>query len=147
MPPPDEDIAVPEAVFTQEKGSENPSSEGKNNPIGWPKRLKDWMAENGWFESPFTFSIKPDLYVGYEEQKAMLLSAIEEKHNISLVTGPTASSKTTLLKWAATNVPKNFDVLYAGKPPANTQKLVDISKNKSGAPWFLRLFMPNIKKP
>ncbi|MBS3054152.1 MAG: Flp pilus assembly complex ATPase component TadA [Candidatus Aenigmarchaeota archaeon] len=147
MPPPDEDIAVPEAVFTQEKGSENPSSEGKNNPIGWPKRLKDWMAENGWFESPFTFSIKPDLYVGYEEQKAMLLSAIEEKHNISLVTGPTGSGKTTLLKWATMNVPKNFDVLYAGKPPANTQELVDIFNNKYGAPWFLRLFMPNIKNP
>ena len=147
MPPPDEDIAVPEAVFTEENRAENPPPEGKNSVMGWPKRLKDWVAENGWSESPFTFSIRPELYVGYEEQKAALLSVIEEKHNISLVTGPTGSGKTTLLKWAALNVPKNFDILYAGKPPANTQELVDIFNNKYGAPWFLRLFMPNIKNP
>ncbi|MBI4019124.1 MAG: Flp pilus assembly complex ATPase component TadA [Candidatus Aenigmarchaeota archaeon] len=147
MAPPEEDIPVPEAPFTQEKGSENPSLEGKNSSIGWPKRVKEWITENGWFQSPFTFSIKPDLYVGYGDQKAALLSAIEEKHNISLVTGPTGSGKTTLLKWSAMNVPKNFEVLYTGKPPANTQELLDIFNNKYGAPWFLRLFIPNIKNP
>lgn len=143
----DEEITVPEGIIPFEASQKVPSSQVKNEGLGTPKRLKEWMAENGWSESPFTFSIKPDLSVGYRDQKDRLISAIEEKHNITLVTGPTGSGKTSLLKWTASNLPDGFDVIYVGKPPADTNELVDIFNNKYGLPWFLSIFFPNIKNP
>jgi type II secretory pathway predicted ATPase ExeA len=136
-------VGIPEANLSEN----TPHSEQVSDQYSQPKSVKEWITEKGWSESPFTFSIAPELYVGYEGQKKRLLSAIEEKHNISMVLGPTGSGKTSLLKWATTNVPENFDIIYVGKPPSNTEELIDIFNNKYGPPWFLRFFISNIKNP
>lgn len=98
----------------------------------------EWFAKAGWSSNPFTFTILPELFVGYAEQTARLLSAVEEKHKIILMVGPTGSGKTTTLKWMSSHLPKNYDYIYIGKPPKHTEEFVQIfnEKYKSFLPFF-----------
>ena len=69
---------------------------------------KEWFEKAGWTGNPFTFTILPELFVGYAEQTSRLLSAVEEKHKIILLIGPTGSGKTTTLKWMSAHLPPNY---------------------------------------
>src|SRR3989344_4887553 len=113
-----------------------PLIQSKNEPV--PLNSKEWLAKAGWKSNPFTFTILPELFVGYAEQTAKLLSAVEEKHKIILMVGPTGSGKTTTLKWMSSHLPKDYDYIYVGKPPRHTEEFVQIfnEKYKSFLPFF-----------
>ncbi len=108
-------------------------------------RTKEWMNEIGWSRSPFTFSIVPELFVGYIEQVNSIVTLLEEKHKVILLVGPTGSGKTTLLKWVSGNLPEEFDYIFIGKPPERAEEFVDIFNEKFRVPWYKRLFTSNIK--
>ena len=143
-----EDLGIPkEQKDGLEKGLERPQQQAvqsltKENA---GKGAKSWLKELGWSGSPFTFTILPDLFVGYNEQTQSITTMLEEKHKIILLVGPTGSGKTTLLKWVSERLPKGFDSIFIGKPPENPDEFVDIFNEKFKRPWYLRWFMPNIK--
>ncbi len=105
-----------------------------------PISSKEWLEKAGWSGNPFTFTILPELFVGYAEQTSKLLSAIEEKHKIVLIVGPTGSGKTTTLKWMSSHLPEKYDYVYIGKPPKHPEEFVQIFNEKYGS-WlpFFRL--------
>jgi type IV secretory pathway ATPase VirB11/archaellum biosynthesis ATPase len=94
-----------------------------------PKRkltALEWFAEMHWSRNPFTFTIIPELFVGYQDQLDRVLMALEERHKFVYLAGPTGSGKTTLLKWLLSRIPREFDVLYVAKPPERPEYFKDI---------------------
>lgn len=134
----------------EEKPDENGLKNFQEKP---PEALKikrsarEWFSMFGWRSNPFVFNTDPSLFVGYNEQKGEILSILEEKHRLVLLAGPTGSGKTTLLKWISLNMPRNYDYIFIAKPPASSEELVSVFNSKFKVPWFLRLFIPNIKNP
>ncbi len=110
-----------------------------------PQDVRMWLSRHGWKQDPFTFSIEPDLLVGYIEQTNQILRMIEEKHKLLLVVGPTGSGKTTILKWAAKHLPQNFVSIFIAKPPASVAEFVDVFNEKFQIPWYRRPFSSHIK--
>ncbi|MDI6720826.1 MAG: ATPase, T2SS/T4P/T4SS family [Candidatus Aenigmarchaeota archaeon] len=104
---------------------------------------KEWFEKVGWNGNPFTFTILPELFVGYSDQTSRLLSAVEEKHKIILVVGPTGSGKTTTLKWMALRLPANYDYVYIGKPPKHADDFVQIFNEKYTS-WFIFSRIKNV---
>lgn len=90
---------------------------------------KKWLEMFGWKRNPFTFDIKPLLFVGYDEQRNMLMNVIQQRHKIILISGPTGSGKTTLVKWTKTNLPDDFYSIYVGKAPEEPHGLIDVMTN------------------
>ncbi len=98
--------------------------------------VAEWFSEMHWTGNPFTFSIIPDLFVGYRRQVERLLMALEERHKFVYLAGPTGSGKTTMLKWISEQMPKEFDVLYIAKPPERPEQFIDIFKARYRKSWF-----------
>lgn len=107
--------------------------------------INDWLQKIGWRRNPFNFTIEPSLFVGYADQKNMLLRAIEEGHKLILVSGPTGSGKTTMLKWVTERLGKDYKTIFLGKPPDVAERFIDILNYEFRAPWLFRPFMPHIK--
>ncbi len=103
---------------------------------------KEWFNKVGWQANPFTFSILPQLFVGYSDQTQRILRVLEEKHKVSLIIGPTGSGKTTMLKWVTANLPSDFDYIYIGKPPMKPEEFVDIFNVKYRSNWVIRFLFP-----
>lgn len=99
---------------------------------------KEWFKARHWSGNPFTFNILPSILVGYNEQKQHILLNLEEKHKFILVSGPTGSGKTTLMKWVQGNLSKEFDTLYISKPPKSPEQFVEIFNDRFRKPWFLK---------
>jgi type II secretory pathway predicted ATPase ExeA len=110
-----------------------------------PQIVKKWLNDVGWSTNPFTFRILPSASVGYSNQREEILSLLEEKHKIIMVTGPTGSGKTTLLKWISDNLPLGYDHIYIAKPPYKPDEFVRLFKENFKISWFLRPFNPNIR--
>jgi len=122
------------------------SSESSNPVFEETQRtmsVEEWLSSMRWTSNAFTFSIDPSLFVGYNDQMKRITNSIKEKHKISLVTGPTGSGKTMFLQRIA--LQNKYVFLYIGKPPAEAEEFVKIFNEKFRAPWYLRLFMPNIR--
>jgi len=138
----------PEKEEKEHKEHKNYIKQHENKHESEPKKqqgiVKNWLKRMGWRGNPFTFSIIPDLFVGYKEQTKRILMAIEEKHKIILLYGPTGSGKTMLLKWIIKNMNENFDMLYVAKPPSRPEEFVEIFNNKFRRGLFA-FIMPNIK--
>lgn len=100
--------------------------------------LSDWMRKQGWSRNPFTFSIDPKLLVGYKEQGEEILTALQARHKLCLLVGPTGSGKTTLLKWISSQL--GYANLYISKPPQSPEGFADILNQK-----FKPLFWKKIK--
>ncbi len=105
---------------------------------------REWFNKVGWSGNPFTFSILPQLFVGYSDQTQRILRVIEEKHKVSLIIGPTGSGKTTMLKWVSANLPSDFDYIYIGKPPMKPEEFVDIFNIKYRSNWLVRFLFPGV---
>ncbi len=143
-PQPADSPSEPDKQIRQE-----PPSEARVKPTEKPeKTTKEFFQAFGCSENPFTLSIEPSIFVGYEEEKTGIIRAIEERHKLSLVLGPTGSGKTSLLRWLAFKLQDSYDIIYIGKPPANSAEFIDIF-NEHFKPNFLmrilRLFIPHIR--
>ncbi len=90
----------------------------------------EWFAQMGWKGNPFTFSIIPEMFVGYKSQFERVQMALEERHKFIYLAGPTGSGKTTLLMWVMDKLPKDFDALYVAKPPEHPHQFVDLFNGK-----------------
>lgn len=86
--------------------------------------VEKWFSEMGWKENPFTLKISPEIFVGYAKQREAALRQIKEGHKITLITGPTGSGKTSMLKWLEST--QEVKTLYLTKPPKRPEEFVDI---------------------
>lgn len=113
-----------------------------------PERIERWFDYQGWHSNPFILSIIPNLFVGYEEQKKQLLTAVHERHKVCLLLGPTGSGKTNALKWLSEELKKNqeFMPLFLGKPPIKSDEFVGIFSDLFRPKWLAFLGLKsNIK--
>ncbi len=120
-----------------EKPAERTESRQKSSADTYRIDAKGWFRARNWSSNPFTFSILPSILVGYDKQKQRILLNLEEKHKFILISGPTGSGKTTLMKWVQGNISKEFDMLYISKPPKSPEQFVEIFNEKFRQPWFL----------
>ena len=97
------------------------------------------FSKYGWNEDPFTLKIDPKLFTGYGEQVRALEKHVSDHHKIALVTGPTGSGKTSLLKWLEINM-SGCAKLYVSKPPEKPDQFVGIFTDIFGVSFFDRLF-------
>jgi type II secretory pathway predicted ATPase ExeA len=97
--------------------------------------VAEWLQAMRWRTNPFVFSIVPSLFVGYRSQTERIMNAIEERHKLLLILGPTGSGKTTILKWLSVKL-RHADALYIGKPPKNAEDFVEIFNAKYRKPWY-----------
>ncbi len=89
---------------------------------------REYFKKFGWRSNPFTFTISPDLMVGYGEQSNALLQHVFNDHKFALISGPTGAGKTTILLWlrAQLKAYRRFLPIYVPKPPRNVEELVDL---------------------
>ena len=119
-----EQPSVEAKVDNQEyKYSEKDSSHNIHTAPAAENRMgvADWLRAMKWQTNPFIFNINPSLFVGYRNQTDRVMMALEEKHKIILVLGPTGSGKTTLMRWLQSRL-KKYEVLYIGKPPQKAEE-------------------------
>lgn len=124
-------------LIGSEKPAERTESREKSSTDVHRIDAKGWFRARNWNSNPFTFSILPSILVGYDKQKQRILLNLEEKHKFILISGPTGSGKTTLMKWVQGNISKEFDTLYISKPPKSPEQFVEIFNEKFRQPWFL----------
>ena len=103
---------------------------------------EEWLKEHKWSGNPFVLNIRPELFVGYNNQINDLIRNIKEKHKVILLLGATGSGKTTMLKWLSSTFNHGYEFVFVGKPPQRPEEFVDIFNEKY--PRF-RLFGPSIK--
>lgn len=107
------------------KPSEKPAA---TPPI--PISASRWFSRMHWKTNPFTFTINPDIFVGYKKQEERLFMALEGRHKFIYLAGPTGSGKTTMLRWLSKRLDKKFDTLFVAKPPAKQEEFVYIFNEK-----------------
>ena len=111
---------------------------------GQPIKFSEWMKKFGWKKNPFIFEIRPDLIVGYDEERQQLLDYVSQGHRAVLLTGPTGAGKTTILKWLEKSL-KNRKVFFISKPPETQDELVEFFSYELRKPWPLSLFSRKIR--
>lgn len=122
-----------------------PASQTKEIDIMPKNDVVLWLSRMGWRENPFTFNILPSIFVGYHDQITRIMMAIEEKHKVMMILGPTGSGKTTLLKWITNNLSNDFKAVYIPKPPENISGVVDLFNNTFRRRLINRIFSKKIK--
>ncbi|MFH1294475.1 MAG: AAA family ATPase, partial [Candidatus Aenigmatarchaeota archaeon] len=83
------------------------------------EQLAEPMKLFGWDSNPFTFQILPEIYVGYENERQLIVSSLAAGEKFFLVLGPTGSGKTTFLKNLAMQLDSN--AIYIPKPPKHAE--------------------------
>jgi type II secretory pathway predicted ATPase ExeA len=92
----------------------------------------------GWIANPFILKIDPKLFTGYHEQVEAVKMHIADKHKIAMVSGPTGSGKTSMLKWLEEELHETNPVLYISKPPQKPDEFIDIFTETFGVSFWLR---------
>ncbi|MCX6815350.1 MAG: ATPase, T2SS/T4P/T4SS family [Candidatus Aenigmarchaeota archaeon] len=139
--PKKEDLSLTKEEVVKEEQKAEPThhhEEQKHEPAHSNTRkmsVPDWLNAMKWSTNPFIFNIMPSLFVGYRSQTERIMMALEEKHKLMLILGPTGSGKTTLLKWLSLRL-RNYDVLYIGKPPKMAEDFVEIFNSKYKKHWY-----------
>ena len=143
-------VPIPDSLINDYPSPNNPDSEPKKDhskiqekPPEKAVSLRAWLELVGWKKNPFIFNITPELLVGYRRQIEKIERALEEKHKIVMVVGPTGSGKTTLLKRISEN--PNYSFIFIGKPPKSPEEFVDIFNEKFKIRPPKSWFIPNIK--
>lgn len=113
----------------------------------------EYFSKFGWTNNPFTFTISPDLMVGYSQQTESLLSHIFNQHKAAMVIGPTGAGKTTILHWLNVQIKayNGFKSYYIAKPPNKKEDLIEIFKHHLGYSFvdrirFSKINMNNISR-
>ncbi len=120
--------------------------EKKERDVEIEKKIRDWFEKQGWRGNPFVLSVISSIFVGCEEEKNRLISAIEENHKVTLILGPTGSGKTTALKWLEKRFEKNNKIVkFVSKPPEDIESLLELFNNIFKPIWPLSIFFPKIK--
>jgi type II secretory pathway predicted ATPase ExeA len=152
----DENSEIPESTPT-ETNSQEPvaattvpqeqpiASQTKETEVILKNDVNLWLSRMGWRENPFTFTIMPSVFVGYRDQITRIMMAIEEKHKVMMILGPTGSGKTTLLKWINDNLDNDFRSVFIPKPPENTAEIVELFNSMFRRSIINRLFTRKIK--
>ena len=104
----------------------------------YEKSTHEWLQQQGWKENPFTLKILPVAFVGYSDQLKRLTRHISEGHKFALVIGATGSGKTTLLALLRDELSREYDVIYAPKPP-NMEELTELILERYPRSVFQRL--------
>ncbi|MFH0949496.1 MAG: ATPase, T2SS/T4P/T4SS family [Candidatus Aenigmatarchaeota archaeon] len=130
--------------FDKMKGPNIPNIERIEKPVSMAMQTERWLKTRGWKNNPFTFSITPSLFVGYDYERQQLLNVLKEMHKLVMILGPTGSGKTTLLRWLAENL-KGFKIIYLEKPPGDPAEFVSVMNESFKPPIFFRPFISNIK--
>jgi len=107
-------------------------------------KLAEWLKNRNWNANPFVFSINSSILVGYEKQKAELMTFLESGHKIALLVGPTGSGKTSLLRWLSDNS-NGYKIIYISKPPLQIDEFVYVINDNFKHRWLG--FISNIKNP
>ena len=84
--------------------------------------LNPWLVKVGWTKNPFILDIQPGLMAGYNDEVEKLVKNINESQKYVLITGPTGSGKTTVLKYLSSR----YFPLYLPKPPRHQDEFVGI---------------------
>ncbi len=86
------------------------------------RELGGWYSKIGWKTNPFILDIQPHLIAGCREEIRELVKNITESQKYILITGPTGSGKTTVLK----QISEMFSSIYMPKPPTQPEEFVSI---------------------
>ena len=84
------------------------------------------FSKFNWNSNPFSFQITPQTFTGYEKEVSVLLTGLRTGTKFSLVSGPTGSGKTALLKYLTTKFSSGEHIIYLPKPPKDPKDLVEI---------------------
>lgn len=99
--------------------------------------LNPWYTKIGWMKNPFVLDIRPTLMVGYKDEVDRLFRNINESQKYMLITGPTGSGKTTVLKY----ISQKYSPVYLPKPPRHHDEFVKIFRSTILKPTILeRIF-------
>lgn len=85
-----------------------------------------FLTNFGWKTNPFSFRIIPEIFTGYHNDIDVLLNGVNDGSRFSLITGPTGTGKTTIMKHLIQKLGQEKQLLYLPKPPADPKDFVDI---------------------
>ncbi|MGB9613765.1 MAG: AAA family ATPase, partial [Candidatus Margulisiibacteriota bacterium] len=85
---------------------------------------RKWYAKFNWKKNPFTLDIMPKLFTGYQTQVDTIFNKVYQKTGHILVLGKKGVGKTTLLKWLAETLAKEFNTVYVPRPTDNFEDLL-----------------------
>lgn len=86
------------------------------------RELGGWYSKIGWKTNPFILDIQPHLIAGCREEIRELVKNINESQKYILITGPTGSGKTMVLKL----IFEMFSPVYMPKPPTQPEEFIGI---------------------
>ena len=91
---------------------------------------RKWFAKFKWKRNPFTLDIMPSLFTGYTGQVNSIMEKVNTASGHILVYGDKGVGKTTLLKWLASNLQKDYHAIYIPRPPINFEDLSCVIANE-----------------
>ncbi|MFA5113063.1 MAG: AAA family ATPase [Candidatus Margulisiibacteriota bacterium] len=92
--------------------------------VGITANQRKWYAKFNWQKNPFTLDIMPKLFTGYQTQVNTIFDKVYLKTGHLLVMGNKGVGKTTLLKWLAETLAKEFHTVYIPRPTDNFDDLL-----------------------
>ncbi len=93
--------------------------------VGVTAAQRKWYAKFNWKKNPFTLDIMPKLFTGYQTQVTAIFEKVYEKTGHILIMGKKGVGKTTLLKWLADTLSKEFHAVYIPRPTDNFDDLLE----------------------
>jgi type II secretory pathway predicted ATPase ExeA/ribosomal protein L40E len=92
--------------------------------LGVTADQRKWYARFNWKKNPFALDIIPNLFTGYQTQVNTIFEKVYARTGHILVMGKKGVGKTTLLKWLATTLAREFHAVYIPRPSENFDELL-----------------------
>lgn len=93
--------------------------------VGVTAAQRKWYTKFNWKKNPFTLDIMPKLFTGYQPQVDQIFEKVYEKAGHILVMGNKGTGKTTMLKWLAEVLSKEFNTVYIPRPTDHFEDLLE----------------------